>query len=199
LPELTRRTILLMKQSHPDWGCQKISDLLLRGPALPASAAAVARVLRDAGYALDDAPGHAAHEPPARRFERAAANQLWQPDLFTFVLKRQNRRVYLVAQDAQEPASAAAAPDSVTALRAHRERMVVEGRDVERGPVFVDTVGGLLRKLDFLCNWFRPVLKCVGLRPVRFHALRHTTATLMLSSGVNPKVVSERLGPARSR
>ena len=31
------------------------------------------------------------------RFERAAPNQLWQTDLFTFVLKRQNRRVYLVA------------------------------------------------------------------------------------------------------
>src|SRR5208283_2016049 len=32
-----------------------------------------------------------------RRFERARANQLWQTDLFTFILKRQNRRVYLVA------------------------------------------------------------------------------------------------------
>ena len=97
LPELTRRTILLMKQSHPDWGCQRISDLLLRGPALPASAAAVARVLRDAGYALEDVPGHAAHEPAEHRFERASANQLWQTDLFTFMLKRQNRRAYLVA------------------------------------------------------------------------------------------------------
>src|SRR6516164_3598085 len=97
LPEVTRRTILLLKQSHPDWGCQKISDLLLRGPALPASAAAVARVLRDAGYALEDVPGPAAHAPPPRRFERAGANQLWQTDLFTFMLKRPNRRAYLVA------------------------------------------------------------------------------------------------------
>ena len=32
-----------------------------------------------------------------RFFERAKPNQLWQTDLFTFVLKRQNRRVYLVA------------------------------------------------------------------------------------------------------
>jgi hypothetical protein len=31
------------------------------------------------------------------RFERARPNQLWQTDLFTFMLKRQNRRVYLVA------------------------------------------------------------------------------------------------------
>src|SRR5437764_8503967 len=26
LPELTKRTILLLKQAHPDWGCQRISD-----------------------------------------------------------------------------------------------------------------------------------------------------------------------------
>jgi hypothetical protein len=32
LPELTKRTILMLKTSHPDWGCQRISDMLLRGP-----------------------------------------------------------------------------------------------------------------------------------------------------------------------
>jgi hypothetical protein len=46
---LTKRTILLLKQTHPDWGCQRISDLLYRGPALPASPESVARVLREAG------------------------------------------------------------------------------------------------------------------------------------------------------
>jgi transposase InsO family protein len=96
LPELTRRTILMLKQAHPDWGCQRISDALLRGPALPASAAAVARVLHEAGYELEETPTRP-HEPPVHRFERARPNQLWQTDLFTFVLKRQNRRVYLVA------------------------------------------------------------------------------------------------------
>ena len=45
LPEVTRRTILMLQQSHPDWGCQRLSDTLLRGPALSASPAAVARVL----------------------------------------------------------------------------------------------------------------------------------------------------------
>ncbi|MCZ7607570.1 MAG: transposase family protein [Planctomycetota bacterium] len=34
---------------------------------------------------------------PPRSFERARPNQLWQTDLFTFVLKRENRRVHLVA------------------------------------------------------------------------------------------------------
>ena len=96
LPELTRRTILMLKQANPAWGCQKISDMLLRGPALPASAAAVARALHEAGYELEEVPTRP-HADHVRRFERARPNQLWQTDLFTFILKRQNRRVYLVA------------------------------------------------------------------------------------------------------
>jgi transposase len=48
LPELTKRTILMLKQANPDWGCQRISDMLLRGPALPASPSAVAKVLHTA-------------------------------------------------------------------------------------------------------------------------------------------------------
>jgi transposase InsO family protein len=96
LPEVTRRAILMMKESNPDWGVEKISAMLLRGPALPASPQAVARVLHEAGYESEEVPTkpHADHE---RRFERARPNQLWQTDLFTFMLKRQNRRVYLVA------------------------------------------------------------------------------------------------------
>jgi transposase InsO family protein len=96
LPELTKRTILMLKQAHPDWGCQRISDMLLRGPALPASAAAVGRVLHEAGYEMEEVATRV-HAPPIRSFERAVPNQLWQTDLFTFMLKRQNRRVYLVA------------------------------------------------------------------------------------------------------
>jgi transposase InsO family protein len=96
LPELTKRTILMLKEQHPDWGCQRISDLLLRGPALPASASAVARVLHEAGYEGKEEPTRP-HPQRERRFERAKPNQLWQTDLFTFMLKRQNRRVYLVA------------------------------------------------------------------------------------------------------
>jgi transposase InsO family protein len=96
LPEVTRRAILMLKEAHPDWGCQRISDLLLRGPALPASPAAVARVLHEAGYVSDEVPTRP-HEPKVTSFERARPNQLWQTDLFTFMLKRQNRRVYLVA------------------------------------------------------------------------------------------------------
>jgi len=96
LPDLTKRTILMLKQANPEWGCQRISDMLLRGPALPASASAVAQVLHEAGYQMEEVPTRP-HPDKIRFFERAKPNQLWQTDLFTFVLKRQNRRVFLVA------------------------------------------------------------------------------------------------------
>src|SRR5262245_22825360 len=96
LPEVTKRAILLMKETHPEWGTQRIADMLLRGPALPASASAVGRVLKEAGYAFEEVPTRS-HPDHPREFERSRPGELWQTDLFTFLLKRQNRRVYLVA------------------------------------------------------------------------------------------------------
>jgi transposase InsO family protein len=95
ISDLTRRAILMMKKEHPEWGCQRISDMLLRGPALPASPAAVSKCLHEAGYELVEEPTRPHGQRP-KRFERARVNQLWQTDLFTFTLKRQNRRVHLV-------------------------------------------------------------------------------------------------------
>lgn len=56
--------ILMLKQANPDWGCQSISDMLLRGPALPASASAVARVLHEAGYQVEEEPTRPSASPP---------------------------------------------------------------------------------------------------------------------------------------
>jgi integrase len=38
------------------------------------------------------------------------------------------------------------------------------------------------------------LVKKAGLPPIRFHDLRHTSATLLLQRGVNIKAVSARLG-----
>jgi transposase InsO family protein len=96
LPEVTKRTIVMLKELHPEWGVQRISDELLRGPALSASPAAVARVLHEAGYQMEQRRTRPHPPKQIRHFERAKPNQMWQTDLFTFVLKRQNRRLYLL-------------------------------------------------------------------------------------------------------
>jgi integrase len=41
---------------------------------------------------------------------------------------------------------------------------------------------------------FKPLLERAGLEGLRFHDLRHTCATLLLSRGVHPKFVQELLG-----
>ena len=96
LSETTRRAILLMKEQHPDWGQDRIAMVLLRAQGFQASASAIGRVLEEAGYVAAP-PASKPHGQEPKRFERARANQLWQTDLFTFVLKRENRRVHLVA------------------------------------------------------------------------------------------------------
>ncbi len=95
LDDTTRRAIVMLKEAHPEYGCERIAALLLRSSALQASPGAVARLLKEEGYEAA-APAPERHEPPVRRFERARPNQLWQTDLFTFLLKRSGQRVYMV-------------------------------------------------------------------------------------------------------
>ena len=92
LPDITRRTILMIKQANPEYGCERISAMMARGPALPASAGAVAKVLKEAGYEFAEEATRS-HRDHVRFFERSKPNELWQTDIFTFMLKRQNRRV----------------------------------------------------------------------------------------------------------
>jgi len=96
LPEVTKRAIIMIREAHPEYGCERISDMLGRGPGLGASPGAVLRVIREAGLDVDS-PKAPRHKDVPRRFERARPNQLWQTDIFSFTLKRQSRRLYLVA------------------------------------------------------------------------------------------------------
>ena len=96
LPEPTRRAILMLKQAHPAWGQDRIHDVLARTEGYGASPGAIGRVLSEAGYVVEDEPTRP-HAPRVRRFERARPNELWQTDIFTFTLKREGRRVHMVA------------------------------------------------------------------------------------------------------
>jgi integrase len=82
---------------------------------------------------------------------------------------------------------------AIDSLRRHREAMAAEGLGSVAW-VFCNTQGGALRRSHFHKSVFKPLLKRAGLPAIRFHDLRHTSATLLLSAGVHPKVVQERLG-----
>ena len=61
--------------------------------------------------------------------------------------------------------------------------------------VFPNGYGGIMIPHNITKRSFKKYLVNAGLsRETRFHALRHTAATLLLASGVNVKVVSEMLG-----
>jgi len=87
---------------------------------------------------------------------------------------------------------------AVAALRQHRhdqqeERIradVWEDFDL----VFPNEVGKPEDRGNLVRRHFIPLLAKAKLPRVRFHDLRHTSATLLLSQGAHPKVVQERLG-----
>ncbi len=60
--------------------------------------------------------------------------------------------------------------------------------------MFSSTVGTPVDVGNLTYGSFRPLLKRVGLRQIRFHDLRHTAATLLLGKSVHPKIVQEMLG-----
>lgn len=60
--------------------------------------------------------------------------------------------------------------------------------------VFTTSVGSPLKYSDVRARHFRPLLARAGIPPCRPHDLRHSVATLLLSEGVHPTVVSHLLG-----
>ncbi len=90
---------------------------------------------------------------------------------------------------------------ALQALRSHLERQLGEidrAGDLwrENGLIFASEVGEPLDRHYTTKHRFNPLLKRAGLPEIRFHDLRHTCVTLLLSKNVNPKIVSEMLGHA---
>lgn len=85
------------------------------------------------------------------------------------------------------------------ALRHHRKQQAEEKLRAgplykDRGLVFATGIGTPLSPSNVHSRSFKPLLKRAKLPDIRFHDLRHTCATLMLSQGVNPKIAQEILG-----
>jgi integrase len=84
------------------------------------------------------------------------------------------------------------------ALRQHRERQRADRAAVgdawtDTGLVFT-TAGGRHVEPRNLNTTFARLVAGAGVRPIRFHDLRHTCATLLLSRGVSPRMVMDILG-----
>ncbi len=86
----------------------------------------------------------------------------------------------------------------VAVLRSHRRQQLEER--LARGPgwndtgyVFTSEDGSPLHP-ERITVMFGRAVDSAELSPIRLHDLRHTSASLMLSAGVHPKVVSERIG-----
>jgi integrase len=86
----------------------------------------------------------------------------------------------------------------IEALKQHRVRQL-EARLkagkawTEKDLVFCDKQGGYIFP-NTLSYQFSSLLQAAGLPKIRFHDLRHSAATILLSMGVHPKVVQELLG-----
>jgi integrase len=61
--------------------------------------------------------------------------------------------------------------------------------------VFTNAIGGPLH-VNSLVAQFNKLVIAASVPKIRFHDLRHASAALLLTQGVHPKIVQERLGHA---
>ncbi|GHP00735.1 site-specific integrase [Reticulibacter mediterranei] len=87
------------------------------------------------------------------------------------------------------------AKEALQQLRSHQDtwKQVVGSAWQEQGLVFCRKDGKPLSP-TFVIDQFKALLKQAGLPTIRFHDLRHSTASMLLALGVHPKVVQELLG-----
>jgi integrase len=89
-------------------------------------------------------------------------------------------------------------PETVAALHRHRDTQLLE-RDFaadayrDQDLVFCDQLGGPIRP-ESLSRTYTRLRKAAGVPTGVLHTLRHTAATLMLTSGVPVYIAAARLG-----
>ena len=89
-------------------------------------------------------------------------------------------------------------PSLVKLLKSHQtkqgaEKLAAGEAYKDEGYVLANELGAPYHP-DTISTWFETAVKDAKLPKIRLHDTRHTAASLMLASGVQPKIVSELLG-----
>ncbi len=116
-----------------------------------------------------------------------------------YQLQRIDGKLTLVEPKTERSRRTIALPQlAVSVLLKHRARQDQErdfagSRWVETGMVFTTGIGTFLDQRNLLRNYYR-ILDTADVPRLRFHDLRHSAATLLLSQGCHPRVVMDLLG-----
>lgn len=90
-------------------------------------------------------------------------------------------------------------PEALDALRAHQTRQAAqklkagEKKYQDQDLIFATPVGGPLDDAHIVQRGYRPSVKEAGLRQIRFHDLRHTTASLLIEQKESPKYIQKQM------
>jgi integrase len=110
------------------------------------------------------------------------------------------------------PRTVSLAPVTLELLRTHKRhqaelKMVNRTHYLDRGLVFSKEWSDVRKRGEFLGQplqmnnlgqrEFAKLIKAAGVKPIKFHGLRHSCATLLLQAGQPVHVVSERLGHSK--
>lgn len=96
-----------------------------------------------------------------------------------------SRRKFTMAEDIR---------DMLLKHKAKVEQAAKDNSAYTKSPYICTDINGVLLRPDSLTRGFQRVLHKNGLQHMRFHDLRHSTASILYDSGMQPKEVQEYLG-----
>lgn len=74
-----------------------------------------------------------------------------------------------------------------------KNKLLLKNKYTINDNIFVNENGEILNP-DYITKWFNKFIKRKNLPKITFHGLRHTSATFLLTEGINIKAVSTQLG-----
>jgi integrase len=119
---------------------------------------------------------------------------------YTTQLAKETGQHYIEAEPKTERSrrSIVLAPLALEALREHRKRqflaMAEAGAEWQDNDLVFCTSLGTPLNPNHVLEKFKALLQQAGLPDMRFHDLRHSAATILLDTGIHPKIVQEMLG-----